>query len=74
MEELLEILQELHPEVDFEECDSLVDDKILDSFDIISLITEINSTFDVAVPAEEIIPENFNSAQALWEMIDRLSE
>ncbi|MBQ7248304.1 MAG: acyl carrier protein [Lachnospiraceae bacterium] len=74
MEELLEILQDLHPEVDFDECDTLVDDKILDSFDIISLITEINSTFDVAVPAEEIIPENFNSAEALWDMIERLRD
>lgn len=74
MDELLEILQELHPEVDFDTCDSLVDDKILDSFDIISLITEINSTFDVAVPAEEIIPENFNSAEALWDMIERLRD
>ena len=49
-------------------------EKILDSFDIISLITEINSTFDVAVPAEEIIPENFNSAEALWDMIERLRD
>lgn len=74
MDELLEILQELHPEVDFDTCESLVDDKILDSFDIISLITEINSAFDVAVPAEEIIPENFNSAEALWDMIERLRD
>ena len=74
MEELIEILQELHPEIDFETCDTLIDDKILDSFDIISLVTEINSQFDVAIPAEELIPENFNSAKALYELIERLAD
>ena len=73
METLLEILTELHPEVDFNSCDTLVDDGILDSFDIISIISEINSEFDVAVPAEEIVPDNFNSAESIWEMIQRLS-
>ncbi|MDO5521700.1 MAG: acyl carrier protein [bacterium] len=74
MDELLEILQELHSDVDFEECDTLIDDKILDSFDIVTLISEINSEFDVAIPAEEIIPENFNSAKALWSLIERLED
>ena len=74
MEELLEILQELHPDVDYETCTSLIDDKVLDSFDIVSLIAEIDNVFDVAVPAEAIVPENFNSAQALWELIQRLDE
>ena len=74
MEALLDILQELHPEVDFTTCDTLVDDKILDSFDIITIITEINSEYDVAIPAEEIIPENFNSAEALYDLIERLQD
>jgi D-alanine--poly(phosphoribitol) ligase subunit 2 len=74
MEDLLQILKELHPDVDFETCTTLIDDKILDSFDIVSLIAEIDNTFDVAVPAEEIVPENFNSAEALWAMIQRLDE
>lgn len=74
MEDLLQILRELHPDVDFETCTTLIDDKILDSFDIVSLIAEIDNTFDVAVPAEEIVPENFNSAEALWAMIQRLDE
>ena len=72
MEELLEILKSLHPEVNFETTDDLVDDGILDSLDIVTLVTEINSEFDVAIPAEEIIPENFNSAEALMELIERL--
>ena len=72
MEKLIEIMQELHPDIDFETCESLVDDGILDSLDIVTLITDINDAFDVSIPAEEILPENFNSAQALWELIERL--
>ena len=74
MEDLLEILEGLHPEVDFKTCDTLIDEKILDSFDIISLVTEINDVFDVAVPAEELVPENFNSASAIYELIQKLEE
>ena len=74
MSELLEILENLHPEVDFETCTTLIDDKILDSFDIITIISEINEEFDVVLPAEEIIPENFNSAQALHELVTRLAD
>ena len=74
MNELIEILENLHPEVDFDTCNTLIDDKILDSFDIISVISEINEEFDVVIPAEEIVPENFNSAQALYELITRLSD
>ena len=74
MEALLEILKELHPEVDVETCDTLIDDKILDSFDIVTIISEINTEYDVAIPAEEIIPENFNSAEALYDLIERLQD
>ena len=74
MNELIEILENLHPEVDFSTCTTLIDDKILDSFDIISVISEINEEFDVVIPAEEIIPENFNSAQALYELVTRLAD
>jgi len=72
MEKLLEILKELHPDVDYDSCESLINDKILDSFDIITIITEINTEFDIAIPASEIIPENFNSAKALWALVERL--
>ena len=74
MSELIEILENLHPEVDFDTCTTLIDDKILDSFDIITIISEINEEFDVVIPAEEIIPENFNSAQALFDLVTRLSD
>ena len=72
MEKLIEIMQELHPEVDFASCEGLVDNGVLDSLDIVTLITDINDAFDVSIPAEEILPENFNSASALWELIERL--
>lgn len=72
MEKILDILNDLHPEVDFMTQTGLIDGKILDSFDIVSIVTEISNEFDIAVPAEEIIPDNFNSAQALQTMIDRL--
>lgn len=74
MNELLEILQDLHPDVDFENTTNLVDAKILDSFDIVSLISEINEEFDVVISADQIIPENFNSAKALWSLIERLMD
>lgn len=72
MEELLEILQELHPDVDFQTSTDLIDGKILDSFDIVTLVAEIDDTFNVAIPAGELIPENFNSAQAIYALIERL--
>ncbi len=74
MDNLLTILTGLHPDVDFNACTTLIDDGILDSFDIISLIAEIDSEFDVQIPAEEIIPENFNSAQALHDLITCLGD
>ena len=70
----MEFLEELHPDVDFETCDTLIDDGILDSFDIITIISEVADMFDVTISAEYIVPENFNSAQALWEMVQRLQE
>lgn len=74
MKKLIAILSSLHPDVDFESNDSLIDDGILDSLDIVTLVTEIHATFDVIIPAEEVVPENFNSAAALMELITRLDE
>ena len=73
-EEILKLLQELHEDVDFEIEDTLVDDKILDSFDLVTLVTELNETFDVEVTAREFIAENFNSVDTLTEMIYKLME
>ena len=72
MEALLNILTELHPDVDFDTCTTLIDDKILDSFDIVTLVAEIVAEFVVGIPVEELIPENFNSASALYALIEKL--
>ena len=74
MNDIIEILSGLHPDIDFETAKNLVDNKILDSFDIVTLIAEINDNFDVAISAEEITPENFNSAQDIWTLVERLME
>lgn len=73
-ERLLEILEDINPEVDFESCTTLIDDHLLDSLSIISLVAEIEEEFDITIQTVEIIPENFNSAEKLWEMIKKLSE
>lgn len=72
MEELMELLEELRPDVDFEEEKSLIDGGVLDSFDIISLIAELNETFDIEIKPSELVPKNFNSAKAIWALVERL--
>lgn len=74
MEELLDILRELHPDEDVETRTDLIDGQVLDSFDIVTLVAEIADTFDVSIPAEALIPENFNSAKALYELIEQLQD
>ena len=74
MEKLLKILQELHPDVDFSTESGLIENGVLDSLDIVTLVTEINETFDVSIPADEIVPENFDSAKSIYALIERLDE
>ncbi len=72
--ELRGILEEIRPDIDFDTETQLIDGGVLDSFDIVTLVAEINATFDIAIPAEELIPENFNSAKALLALLERLDE
>ena len=72
MEKLLALLEEIDADIDFKSCTTLIDDGILDSFAILEIVSEINDTFDVEVSAPDIVPENFNSAQALWNLIQNL--
>lgn len=74
MENLLEILTEIKPGVDFESETALVDDGVLDSLDIISIISEVSDEYDVKISPEKITPENFNSAAAIMNLIDELAE
>ena len=71
---ILEILEDIGEDVDFDTCETLIDDGILSSLDIIQLIGARNDEFDISIPATEIIPENFNSVDAMAAMVARLSE
>lgn len=72
MEELIEILEDIDPEVDYHTCTTLVDDGILTSFELVMLVTQINDTFGVTIPPDQIVPKNFNSAESIYAMIERL--
>ena len=74
MERLYEILEDIQPDVDFETTERLIDDHILSSLSILSLIAELEDEYDVTIPAVEIVPTNFNSAKAMWALIQRLQE
>jgi D-alanine--poly(phosphoribitol) ligase subunit 2 len=72
MDEILEILDGLGLDADFESCTTLVDDGILESLDIVTIIAELSDAFDITIPARDIVPENFNSAEAMLGMVNRL--
>ena len=74
MEELLEILQDIKPGVDFENETALIDNGVLDSLDIIKLVGQISDEFDVDVEVTDLVPANFNSAKAMYAMIQRLED
>ena len=71
---LMEILNDLRPDVEFEKETKLIDDGILDSFDIVSLVSELNSEFDIEINVMDLEPVNFNSVSAMLELIVRLQE
>ena len=72
MEKLLEILQSVRPDVDFETEDALIDDEILSSFDIIAMVSEINVQYGIEIQVDDLLPENFNSVDAILELIERM--
>lgn len=74
MEKLMEILREIDDTIDFEKETELIDGRILDSFGMITLVSELEDAFDIQIGASEMVPENFNSVQAMWEMVTRLKE
>ena len=74
MDELMEILEELRPDVDFENETSLIDDGVLDSFDIVALVGELNDAFDIEIKPNNLVPENFNSAKAIMALIEQLQD
>ena len=74
LEELLEILTEAVPGVDFETETALVDDEILESLDIVTIVSEIKEAFDVEMSVDALVPENFNSVQAMLALIEARKE
>lgn len=74
MDELLEILTDINPDVDYETEDNLIDGKVLDSLSIIQMINEICDTFDIEIGPKWMRNENFNSAQKIWDMIQTIQE
>ncbi len=74
MKQLIEILKNIEPEIDYENCKDLIDGHHLDSLSIIALVGELEEEFDITIPTVEVTPDNFNSAQALWAMVTRLIE
>ncbi|HHU52602.1 MAG TPA: acyl carrier protein [Clostridiaceae bacterium] len=71
MDKLLEILEDLNPDVDYKIEKKLIDDGIIDSFDVISLVADIDDEFGVSISADELVPENFNSIEAIWQLIEK---
>lgn len=73
-EKLMAILEELRPDVDFENEKQLITDGILESFDIVALVGEISDEFDVELHVEDLVPENFNSVDNMIELIKELED
>ncbi len=74
MEKLLEILEEVKPGVEFKGKSDLMDSGELDSFDVITLVSELQDEYDIDIPVEEIVPENFNSVDEIYKLVQKLLE
>ena len=74
MDELMDILMDLDPDIDYENETKLIDGKVLDSFKIVSLVAQIADTFDIEISPKYLVPENFNSVRAMWAMIQKIQE
>lgn len=72
MEKLLEILESVKPGVDFKSSSNMIEEGLIDSFDIVSIIANINEAFDIDFGVSEVVPENFATVQALYETIERI--
>ncbi len=72
LEQIIAILNDINPDIDYENETALIDDGLLDSFDIVSLVGELNDTFDITITVVDLIPENFNSAAAIAALVEKL--
>lgn len=74
METIIDILEGLKPGADYHTETGLVQKRILDSLTIIALVSDLEDEFDIAIPAVEIVPENFDSAAAIARLVERLED
>lgn len=74
MEEVIKILQEIEPGHDYAKEDNLIEDEILDSFDIVNLVARLNNQFDIEIETQDVIPSNFKSAKAIYDLVERLED
>lgn len=72
MERLLEILKSINDTVDFEAQTAIIDDEIIESLELMELISEMEDAFDISIEMEDIIPDNFNTVEAMWALVERL--
>lgn len=73
LDDVIAMLEDIQEDVDYATCTTLIDDHVLDSFDILAIVSAADDEFDVTIPAKDIIPANFNSAAALHALIQRLA-
>ena len=71
MEKVLRIVQEIRPDVDFAEENALIDDGVLDSFDIVSIISDLNDEYEINIRVHDLTPENFNSLESIVNLVER---
>ena len=74
MDTIIEILKGVHPEIDYETETGLIDKRIFDSFDVVTVVGELMDEFDIEITAEHMVPENFNSAEAISRLVSTLEE
>lgn len=73
-DQIIEILEDINPDADYETCTTLIDDHYLDSLSMVSLVAELEDTFDITIPAVEVTANNFNSVDAITKLVERLVE
>ena len=74
MDDIIKILEQIKPGVDFNTEENLIEEEILDSFDIVTLVAKLNEEFDIEITPADLVPENFNSAERIYELVKRLEE
>ncbi|MBP3892767.1 MAG: acyl carrier protein [Atopobiaceae bacterium] len=73
-DQIIEILEDINPDVDYDTCTTLIDDRHIESLGMVSLVAELEDEFDITIPAVEVVAENFNSVDAITALVERLAE